>query len=109
MKLITAHKEKNKLKKVNMNTFSFVDPNFQQGPKELNAYYLPYSAGVLVATALNSKKVNNQWNFKEFIWRREDINNVIHRFADCNLIAFSTYIWNKSYNYSLAKAIKYFC
>ena len=89
-----------------MNTFSFVDPNFQQGPKELNAYYLPYSAGVLVATALNSKKVNNLWNFKEFIWRREDIDNIINRFADCNLIAFSTYIWNKSYNYSLAKAIK---
>ncbi len=89
-----------------MNTFSFVDPNFQQGPKELNAYYLPYSAGVLVATALNSEKVNSQWQFKEFIWKREDIDIAVNRLADCNLIAFSTYIWNKSYNYTLAKEIK---
>ena len=26
---------------------SFVNPNFQQGPKEFNAYYLPYTPAVL--------------------------------------------------------------
>ena len=26
---------------------SLVQPNFQQGPKEINAHYLPYSVGVL--------------------------------------------------------------
>ena len=32
-----------------MKKISFVSPNFQQGPKEFNAYYLPYSPAVLWA------------------------------------------------------------
>jgi hypothetical protein len=41
-----------------MNTISFVNANFQQGPKELNAYYLPYSVGCLWAYSKTDKSVS---------------------------------------------------
>ena len=36
---------------------SFVQPNFQTGPKHLNAFYLPYTSGVLWAYARQNKKI----------------------------------------------------
>ena len=41
---------------------SLVQPNFQQGPKEYNAHYLPYSVGVLWAyvNQFDSIKANYQ-------------------------------------------------
>ena len=42
-------------------TISFVQPNFQQGPKEFNAYYLPYSAGVILSYAMSFEHIKNSW------------------------------------------------
>ena len=85
---------------------SWVQPNFQQGPKEFNAYYLPYSAGVILSYALASEQVQQHWELDELIWRREPVEEVAQRLQHNHVVAFSTYVWNHRYNYKLARRIK---
>ena len=87
---------------------SFVQPNFQQGPKEFNAYYLPYSAGVILSYALASKKVQESWELDHLVWRREPIEELALKLSTSHVVAFSTYVWNHRYNYKLAKLVKTF-
>lgn len=85
---------------------SWVQPNFQQGPKELNAYYLPYSAGVLWAYAQADAEVSQNWQLGEMIWRRDAVDDVVAKLVDSDLVAFSTYVWNHQYNYTLARRLR---
>jgi radical SAM superfamily enzyme YgiQ (UPF0313 family) len=87
---------------------SFVQPNFQQGPKEFNAYYLPYSAGVILSYALGSEKVKEAWELDHLVWRREPIEELALKLSTSDLVAFSTYVWNHRYNYKLARLVKTF-
>lgn len=82
---------------------SFVQVNFPQGPRELNAHFLPYSAGVLLAYALQH---NPDWQLGEFVWRRDPIEITAQRLAQANLVGFSTYVWNREYHYRLAQRVK---
>lgn len=85
---------------------SLVQPNFQLGPKEYNAYYLPYSVGILWAYLQKFPHIKNHIELDQIIWKRENVDELAVRLSSNNIIAFSTYIWNKSYNYALARAIK---
>jgi radical SAM superfamily enzyme YgiQ (UPF0313 family) len=87
---------------------SFVQPNFQQGPKEFNAYYLPYSAGVILSYAFASEKVKESWELDHLIWRREPIEELALKLSASDVVAFSTYVWNHRYNYKLAHLVKVF-
>lgn len=87
-------------------TISFVQPNFQQGPKEFNAYYLPYSAGVILSYAMGSLAIVENWSVDQLIWRRDPIDSIAPKLASNDIVAFSTYVWNHRYNYALAKRIK---
>jgi hypothetical protein len=85
---------------------SFVQPNFQQGPKEFNAYYLPYSAGVILSYAFADPDVQTQWQLDNLVWRREPIDACALRLSTSDVVAFSTYVWNHRYNYALARRVK---
>lgn len=85
---------------------SFVNPNFNQGPKEFNAHYLPYSTGVLWTYITTFPHLLEQYELGEFIWKREDIDDVVERLRNHYMVGFSTYIWNRNYNYTLAKKLK---
>ena len=87
---------------------SFVQPNFQQGPKEFNAYYLPYSAGVILSYAFDDPDIQAQWQLDSLVWRREPIDACALRLSTSDVVAFSTYVWNHRYNYRLARRIKEF-
>ena len=87
-------------------TISFVQPNFQQGPKEFNAYYLPYSAGVILSYAMGFEHIRASWTIDQLIWRREPIEELAPKLAKNDVVAFSTYVWNHRYNYKLARRIK---
>lgn len=89
-----------------MKKVSLVQPNFQQGPKEFNAHYLPYSVGVLWSYIQTFPKLKSNFELDKLIWLRGDIENTIASLKDSDIIAFSTYVWNKNYNYALAKKIK---
>ena len=47
---------------------SFVQPNFQTGPKHLNAFYLPYTSGILWAYARQNKKISNNFDVEYFVY-----------------------------------------
>jgi radical SAM superfamily enzyme YgiQ (UPF0313 family) len=85
---------------------SFVNPNFQTGPKELNAYYLPYASGLLWCYLSTFKNIESKYTLGEFIWRRNPIDQAVEQLKDSSVVGFSTYIWNKNYNYQLAKKLK---
>lgn len=89
-----------------MKKISFVNPNFQQGPKEFNAFYLPYSVGVIWSYVSQFESINSQYRLGEFIWRRDNIQDTIQVLNDSAVVGFSTYVWNKSYNYVLARELK---
>lgn len=89
-----------------MKKVSFVSPNFQQGPKEFNAYYLPYSPAVLWSYAQQFENIRNTYVLGEFVWRRDPIEEVVELLKDSAIVGFSTYIWNKSYNNVLARELK---
>jgi hypothetical protein len=85
---------------------AWVQPNFQQGPKELNAYYLPYSAGVIWSYAIADAWVRENFELTEWVWRRDEIEPIAYRLAQNDIVAFSTYVWNHNFNYELARRIK---
>ena len=85
---------------------SFVNPNFQQGPKEFNAYYLPYSVAVLWSYAIQFESINNNFTLGDIIWKRELIEDAVNRLKDSDIVGFSTYVWNHNYNKVLARELK---
>ena len=85
---------------------SFVNPNFQQGPKEFNAYYLPYSPGIIWSYVNQFDNIADNFELDEFVWRRDPIEEVVERLKDNDIVGFSTYIWNRSYNHVLGRELK---
>ena len=85
---------------------SLVQPNFQQGPKEFNAHYLPYSVGVLWAYVNQFESIKSNYQLEDIIWRRDNIDETAFKLSKCDIVGFSTYVWNKNYNYALARRLK---
>jgi putative methyltransferase len=85
---------------------SLVQPNFQQGPKEFNAHYLPYSVGVLWAYVNQFESIKSNYQLEDIIWRRNSIDETVSKLSKCDIVGFSTYVWNKNYNYALARRLK---
>lgn len=85
---------------------SLVQPNFQQGPKEFNAHYLPYSVGVLWSYVQTSEKVKANYELNQLVWLRDNLETTLDSIKTDDVVAFSAYVWNKNYNYALAKKLK---
>lgn len=68
--------------------------------------YLPYTAGVLAANAFLNETVKENYCFKEFVFLREDADEVISRMEEPAVAGFSNYCWNTEYNKLLASKIK---
>lgn len=85
---------------------SFVSPNFQQGPKEFNAYYLPYSCGVLWSYSYQFSEIYENYRLGEFVWRRDPIEEAVELLKGSDIVGFSVYIWNRSYSNVLARELK---
>ena len=89
-----------------MKKVSFVNPNFQQGPKEYNAYYLPYSPGIVWSYVNQFDSINQHYSLGDFIWRRDPIEEAVDLLKDSDVVGFSTYIWNRAYNHVLGRELK---
>ena len=85
---------------------SLIQPNFQQGPKEFNAHYLPYSVGVLWSYVNQFAVINENYALDKIVWHRSEIEVVAQQLRNNNVVLFSTYVWNKNYNYALARRLK---
>lgn len=89
-----------------MKLISLVQTNFQTGPTRLNAFYMPYTVGCLWAYACTHPTISNEYELDHIIWRRDPIDNVAKNLATNSIVIFSSYVWNRKYNYVLAKKIK---
>ena len=90
---------------INKLQISFVQPNFRQGPGGIAAY-LPYSCGLLWAHAQTNELVKVGVKLHRIIYNREPINQLAIELSKMDIVAFSTYVWNRNYNFTLAKKIK---
>lgn len=70
------------------------------------AAYLPYAVGLLVAYAFTDEKIKAEYEFKRFIFVRENTDEVVENMENPSFVGFSNYIWNTQYNLDLAKKIK---
>ncbi len=83
----------------------FVQVDVSASANSQNAY-LPYTAGILTASAFSSDTVKKNCEFKEFIFLREDTDTVVSRMEEPAFVGFSCYCWSTEYNKLLAKKIK---
>ena len=88
-----------------MKNIYFVQVDVSASSETQNAY-LPYTAGILVASAFTSEIVKENCLFKEFIFLREDVNAIVERLDNPSFMGFSCYCWSTEYNKLLAKAVK---
>lgn len=70
------------------------------------AAYLPYAVGLLVAYAFRDEKIKSEYEFKRFIFTRENTDEAAGGLENPFFVGFSNYIWNTQYNLALAKKIK---
>ena len=89
-----------------MKFISLVQPNFRQGPIEVNAYYLPYTVGVIWAYANKFNEIKNNYQINEIIFKRDPVEKVAELLKNDFIVAFSVYVWNKNYSFELAKLLK---
>ena len=68
--------------------------------------YLPYATGTIVAYCKSLPEITSEYDFKEIIFRRDDINKIVDGMESPYIVAFSTYVWNVEFNKALAKAVK---
>ncbi len=88
-----------------MKNVYFVQVDVSASSGAQNAY-LPYTAGILAASAFESDIVSKSCCFKEFIFLRENIDEVVSRMENPAFVGFSCYCWSTEYNKLLASAIK---
>lgn len=86
-------------------TISLVQPNFRQGPGGIAAY-LPYSVGILWSYSLTNNFIKNNLELDRLVYKRESIKELAIELAKNDIVAFSTYVWNRNYNFTLAQKIK---
>jgi tRNA A37 methylthiotransferase MiaB len=89
-----------------MKSVSLVQVNFQQGPNNCASYYLPYSVGCLWSYAYSFKSIIDNYKLGHVIWRRDPIEKTAQKLSTEDIVVFSCYVWNRIYNYTLAKRIK---
>lgn len=76
--------------------------NYQFG----NNVFLPYSAGLLKAYCRNIPEINDNYEFKPFIFLREEPAKLAGSLEDPNVLGISCYVWNWQWSKSFAKAVK---
>ncbi len=68
--------------------------------------YLPYAVGLLVAYAKEDSRINEEYDFRRFIFTREETDMAADSLETPAVMGFSNYIWNTEYNKALAKKVK---
>jgi hypothetical protein len=81
-------------------------PNYQGGKGQFVSQWLPYSIASVWAYSAQFDHINQQYEVKDCIFRRDTVEDVIDSLDNPSMCVFSTYIWNENYNLEVAKAVK---
>lgn len=88
-----------------MNNVYLVQVDVASG-SENKTIYLPYAAGLLAAYAWEDPVINQYYSFKNFVYKRDNIYDVLNNMENPGVVGFSNYCWNTEYNKALAGLIK---
>ena len=88
-----------------MNVY-LIQPNYRTGFKKHQIPWLPYSVGTCWSYAITDKQIADNFKLKEIIYARENIDSIIERADSNGVYLFSNYIWNWTYNKTLANKLK---
>ncbi len=89
-----------------MKNVYMVQASTTYGGNLFKAAYLPYAVGLLVAYAKTDERINKEYDFKRFIFTREETDSAVASLEAPKVMGFSNYIWNTEYNKALAKKVK---
>ena len=86
-------------------------PELKIGSVQINngfagQYYLPYSIGTLQAYFLKFSKNPNRYKFINPIYKRLLLDECVDYLKDCEIVVFSTYVWNINISLAVAKKLK---
>ena len=68
--------------------------------------YLPLSLGFLVSYAEFHCKNYNDFEFLNPIYKRVPVKEAVEQYKDCDIVAFSVYVWNNNISMRIAKDLK---
>ena len=71
-----------------------------------NSAYLPYAVGLLAANAWSDERIRETCELADFLFLRNNTDDVVRKLDNPFFVGFSTYVWNAEYNKNLAKKIK---
>lgn len=81
-------------------------PNYQVGPKHLNSYYLPYSIGCIWSYAQQFEDIKDNYLVIDWLFKRDNINEVISKHNKIDVVFCSVYVWNEKYCEKLSRCIR---
>ena len=81
-------------------------PNFRFGIAGKTGYWIPYSIGCLRSYASQFDDIKQNVNLKDIIFRRENVDTLVDRLEDPDIIAFSCYMWNWEWSKAVAQRVK---
>ena len=90
------------MKKKQKYTIQLVQLNNRYGSQ----VYLPYSVGMLKSFALKDEKILQNFKFKEFIFLREKIADMVAKIGNVDIFGISCYVWNWSLSLKLAEEVR---
>ena len=68
--------------------------------------YLPYSTGVLKSFVIQKKHIRDNFDFKEFIFLKENVSNMVNKIGQTDILGFSCYLWNWRTSLKLAEEMR---
>jgi radical SAM superfamily enzyme YgiQ (UPF0313 family) len=68
--------------------------------------YLPLSLGFLASYAEFHCKNYNDFEFLNPIYKRVPVKEAVEQYEDCDIVAFSVYVWNNNISMRIAKDLK---
>ena len=81
-------------------------PNFRFGIAGKTGYWIPYSIGCLWSYASQFDDISDNVELKDIIFRRENVDTLVDRLEDPDIIAFSCYMWNWEWSKAVAQRVK---
>jgi putative methyltransferase len=68
--------------------------------------YLPYSSGVVWSYVKNIKEIKENYILKDWFYAREEVEDIITKIKDPDILLFSCFMWNWNLNCQIAQTIK---
>ena len=68
--------------------------------------YLPYSAGILQAYAKKDQYISSNFLFKDFIFIREKLDEMVEKIGSIDILGVSCYVWNWALSLKLAERVR---